>query len=70
MPAAPPSTVTPAPPGEGPVPSSVQEPAAAYAPWARNTVDDVLAAGSGQGTESLHGFLDNTVIFKIISDQL
>jgi alkaline phosphatase len=52
------------------VPSSGQEPAAAYAPWARNTVDDVLAAGSGQGTESLHGFLDNTVIFKIISEQL
>ncbi len=47
-----------------------QEPAAAYAPAARNTVNDVLAAGRGPGTESLHGFLDNTVIFKIIADQL
>ncbi|HEX4667124.1 MAG TPA: alkaline phosphatase [Chthoniobacterales bacterium] len=70
MPPAPPTTETPPPPGEGPVPNSVQEPAAAYAPWARNTLDDVLAAGSGQGTESLHGFLDNTVIFKIIAEQL
>ncbi len=58
----------PAPPGEGPVQS--QEPAAAYAPEARSTVDDVLAAGRGPGTEELHGFLDNTVIFKIIAGQL
>ncbi len=47
-----------------------QEPAAAYAPSARSNVADVLAAGRGPGTESLHGFLDNTVIFKIIRDQL
>ena len=60
----------PAPPGEGPIATSGQEPAAAYAPWARNTVNDVLAAGSGPGTEALHGFLDNTVIFKIIEGQL
>ncbi|MGH8094477.1 MAG: alkaline phosphatase [Chthoniobacterales bacterium] len=60
----------PAPPGEGPAPASGQEPAAVYAPWARNTVDDVLAAGRGPGTEALHGFLDNTIIFKIIADQL
>lgn len=61
----------PAPPGEGPGSSpSVQEPAAAYAPEARNTVNDVLAAGRGPGTEVLHGFLDNTVIFKIIADEL
>jgi alkaline phosphatase len=58
----------PAPPQEGPV--TTQEPAAAYAPEARNTVDDVLAAGRGPGTEALHGFLDNTVIFKIIAGQL
>ncbi|MGI8957876.1 MAG: alkaline phosphatase [Chthoniobacterales bacterium] len=61
----------PAPPREGPGnSSSVQEPAAAYAPEARNTVNDVLAAGRGPGTEVLHGFLDNTVIFKIIADEL
>ena len=60
----------PAPPGEGPDAASTQEPAAAYAPWARNTVNDVLAAGRGPGTETLHGFLDNTIIFKIIEGQL
>ncbi len=47
-----------------------QEPAAAYAPAARSTVSDVLAAGRGPGAEELRGFLDNTVIFKIIRDQL
>jgi alkaline phosphatase len=60
----------PAPPAEGPPPTTGQEPAAAYAPAALNTVDDVLAAGRGPGTEILHGFQDNTVVFKIIADQL
>jgi alkaline phosphatase len=60
----------PVPPGEGPDATNIQEPAAAYAPWARNTVNDVLAAGRGPGTERLHGFLDNTVIFKILQGQL
>lgn len=64
-------TEEPPPPGEGPPgANSGQEPAAAYAPWARNTVNDVLATGSGPGTEALHGFLDNTIIFKIIERQL
>ena len=68
----PPSSIPeePAPPGEGPGATNPQEPAAAYAPWARNTVNDVLAAGRGPGTETLHGFLDNTIIFKIIEGQL
>ncbi len=57
----------PAPPAEGP---ASQEPAAVYAPAARNMVNDVLAAGRGPGTEALHGFLDNTIIFKIIEGQL
>jgi alkaline phosphatase len=60
----------PPPTAEGPVLPSGQEPAAAYAPEARNTVDDVLAAGRGPGTELLHGFLDNTVVFKIIEGEL
>lgn len=47
-----------------------QEPAAVYAPAARSTVADVLAAGRGPGSENLHGFLDNTALFKIIRDQL
>ncbi len=60
----------PEPPGEDPAAPGLQEPAAAYAPAARNTVNDVLAAGRGPGTEALHGFLDNTIIFKIIEGQL
>jgi alkaline phosphatase len=59
-----------APPAEGPGVTQAQEPAAAYAPEARNTVNDVLAAGRGPGTEMLTGFEDNTVIFKIIVGQL
>lgn len=47
-----------------------QEPAAFYAPAARGTVNDVLAAGRGPGSELLHGFLDNTSVFGIIRDQL
>jgi alkaline phosphatase len=70
MPHVGPSLEEPAPPAEGPASAGTQEPAAAYAPQARNTADDVLAAGRGPGTESLHGFLDNTVIFKIIAGQL
>lgn len=60
----------PAPPGEDPDGDLIQEPAAAYAPEARNTVNDVLAAGRGPGAEQLHGFLDNTIIFRIIAEQL
>ena len=53
-----------------PGPASTQEPAAAYAPAARSTVADILAAGRGPGTEKLRGFGDNTAVFEIISDQL
>jgi alkaline phosphatase len=45
------------------------EPAAIYAKPALNTVDDVVAFGSGPGTEALQGSLDNTVIFQIIRDR-
>jgi alkaline phosphatase len=60
----------PPPPAEGPASPALLEPAAAYAPAARNTVDDVLAAGSGPGSDALRGCQDNTVIFKIIAGQL
>ena len=55
---------------EQPEEAAAQEPAAFYAPSARSTVSDVLAAGRGPGSEQLQGFLDNTVIFRIIRDQL
>lgn len=45
-----------------------QEPVAFYAPAALNTVEDVLALGSGHGAQGLHGSMQNTAIFKIIRD--
>ncbi len=56
--------------GAAPGASSAQEPAAYYAPAAHSNVADVLALGRGPGTEQLHGFLDNTIIFRILRDQL
>lgn len=47
-----------------------QEPAAFYNETALKTVDDVIAFGSGAGTASLHGTLDNTAIFRVVRDQL
>src|SRR5712671_360050 len=46
------------------------EPAAFYAKSALGTVDDVIAFGSGPGTEDLKGTLDNTIVFKILRDEL
>jgi alkaline phosphatase len=46
------------------------EPGAFYTKSALNTVDDVVAFGIGPGTEALHGSLENTIIFKIIRDEL
>ncbi|MDB6154333.1 MAG: Alkaline phosphatase, partial [Chthoniobacteraceae bacterium] len=39
-------------------------------PSALNTAEDVIAIGRGDGTEKLHGFLDNTDIFKLLKDSL
>jgi alkaline phosphatase len=49
-------------------PEQPQEPAAFYASSALNTVDDVVAFGTGPGAEALHGSMDNTALFKIIRD--
>ena len=46
------------------------EPAAFYTKSALNTVEDVLAFGTGHGTEALHGTIDSTDIFKILRDEL
>ena len=46
------------------------EPGAFYARSALPTVDDVIALGTGRGTETLRGSLDSTVIFNILRDQL
>jgi alkaline phosphatase len=46
------------------------EPAAFYAKSALNTVDDVIALGTGPGTETLQGVVESTIIFRIIRDEL
>jgi alkaline phosphatase len=63
-------TTQPAPPNEPTVTEPPQEPAAFYAPSALETVEDVVVFGTGQGSETLRGTLDNTVIFKVIRDSL
>ena len=55
---------TPSPPG------ILQEPAAFYAPAALDTVEDVVAFGTGPGAESLRGTIENTAIFQLIRDLL
>jgi alkaline phosphatase len=47
-----------------------REPAAVYAKAALSSVEDVVAFGSGPGTDVLRGVIDNTVIFEIIRDHL
>jgi len=49
-------------------PEQPQEPAAFYASSSLNTVDDVVAFGTGPGAEALHGSMDNTALFTIIRD--
>jgi alkaline phosphatase len=51
-------------------PQEPAEPAALYAKSAFVTVDDVVAFGSGPGTEALEGVTDSTVIFKILRGEL
>jgi hypothetical protein len=46
------------------------EPAALYAKSALGTVNDVIALGSGPGTEALEGVVDGTIVFKILRGQL
>jgi alkaline phosphatase len=50
--------------------SEQPEPAAFYTKSALVTVEDVVAFGSGPGTDALQGVLDNTVVFKTLHDEL
>lgn len=49
---------------------STQEPAAFLAPAALQTVEDVIAFGTGPGTDALHGTVDNTAIFEAMRKDL
>ncbi len=71
----PPPPAPPAPPNETPSAPALSagakaEPAAFQAPSALNTAEDVIVVGRGAGAEKLHGFLDNTEIFRILRDAL
>jgi alkaline phosphatase len=46
------------------------EPTAFYSETALKTAADVIVLGSGFGTATLHGYIDNTHIFRILRDQL
>jgi alkaline phosphatase len=46
------------------------EPAAFYTKSALVTVEDVVAFGSGPGTDALQGVVDSTAVFKILRDEL
>jgi alkaline phosphatase len=69
-PPAPPSTGSEAPPAPRLSSGAKSEPAAFQAASALNTAEDVLVVGRGAGAEKLHGFLDNTEIFRILRDAL
>jgi alkaline phosphatase len=63
-------TVSPSPGEDLPLARPPQEPAAFYSKSALYTVEDMIAFGSGDGSESLHGSIDNTAIFAIIRAKL
>jgi alkaline phosphatase len=67
---APASTPPPASPAPAPASNPRTEPAAYAYPSALNAAEDVLALGEGLGSERIHGFLDNTVIYRILRDAL
>jgi alkaline phosphatase len=46
------------------------EPAAFYTKSALVTVEDVVAFGSGPGTDALEGVIDSTAVFEILRDEL
>jgi alkaline phosphatase len=46
------------------------EPAAFYTKSALITVEDVVAFGSGPGTDALQGVVESTDVFKILRDEL
>ena len=46
------------------------EPAAFQTPSALNNAEDVVAVARGPGSEKLHGFMDNTDIFRLLRDAL
>ncbi len=52
------------------IPVEKSEPAAFHAEMAVNTVEDVVGFGSGFGTDKLGASSDNTIVFRIMLDEL
>jgi alkaline phosphatase len=50
--------------------SQTNEPSAVPAPVAIGVAEDGIVAGAGEGSEKLQGFKENTVIFRVISENL
>jgi alkaline phosphatase len=58
-------------PGEVKEPEQEQpEPSAFYTKSALTTVEDVVAFGSGPGTDALQGVIESTAVFKVLRDEL
>lgn len=51
-------------------PDQNPEPASFQTPTAVGVAEDVLAVGTGPGTEALSGFLDNTSIYDVLKKQM
>ena len=51
-------------------PAENLEPAALYTKSALPTVDDVVALGSGPGSDELQGVIENTIVFEILRGEL
>jgi hypothetical protein len=56
--------------GQNEQPAENLEPAAVYTKSALPTVDDVVAFGSGPGTEQLRSVIDSKVVFQILQGEL
>jgi len=56
--------------GQTEQPAENLEPAALYTKSALPTVDDVVALGSGPGSDELQGVIENTIVFEILRGEL
>jgi len=64
------NAAAPVAPVETPLPALQKEPSAFGAPQAISTARDMIAVGSGPGSELLNGFMENTEVFKILQKGL
>ncbi|MEO6053208.1 MAG: hypothetical protein ABIP97_04275, partial [Chthoniobacterales bacterium] len=63
------ATVPPS-PSPSPAMATAQEISAVHLDHAIGIAEDVMAVGTGPGSEKLKGFQDNTVIYQILKENL